>query len=283
MIRKINLPLVFCPNAYPGKEVKATPFPTRMKRNGERSTSVRRPLVPLLPNQVKALVKENKRKYDEGTTRLVELWDTNSYNGSSCYMDRSNEESVNLLASDEELSLKKHQENQTIGCVMIPKKIKIKLEEPTKFDMSLTDDDIVLMQLLEQELEEREARKQREDELIMGMMEATAGYPGSEEEVMPGVCHTEPEMGKVCVWCGEEPCEWTQVSTQIRGYYKVQVESGNPEEQAPPHNILRKRMYRKVAMICGFICRQKHPQCVQLGIHELAESPNRNYMGHMEF
>jgi hypothetical protein len=244
--------------------------------------SVRRPLVPLHPNQVESLVKEKKRKYEEYKVEPVDYWDTNSYNGSSCYMDRSDDESVNLLASDEELSVAKQQKTVTTGCVKIPKKIKIKLEEPKLFDSSSNDDDNVSMQLLEQELEERAARKKREEELIQGMMEATAGYPGSEEELTPGVGHAEPEMGTVCVWCGEEPCEWTQVSTRIRAYYKKQVESGDPEEQAPPHNILRKRMYRKVAMIRGFISRQKHPQCVQLGIHELSKSPDGNYMGHMD-
>jgi hypothetical protein len=67
------------------------------------------------------------------------------------------------------------------------------------------------------------------------------------------------------------------------GYYKVQVESVDPAEQTPPHNILRKCMYRKVAMTHGFICRQKHPHCVQLGIRQLSKSPDGNYMGQMDF
>ena len=67
---------------------------------------------------------------------------------------------------------------------MLPIEIDIELEVPSGFDNNhsskdLSDDDNVTFQLLDQELDEHEARKQQEEAIIKGLMEANAGYPGS--------------------------------------------------------------------------------------------------------
>jgi hypothetical protein len=62
------------------------------------------------------------------------------------------------------------------------------------------------------ELEEREAKRKIDEDMIEVMMKATDGYPGSMEVVMQEINPPQPEMGTVCVWCGEEACEeWTVV------------------------------------------------------------------------
>jgi hypothetical protein len=111
------------------------------------------------------------------------------------------------------------------------------------------------------------------------MMINTPGYPGSEELVQQEVNPSQPEMGTVCVWCGKEPCEWTEYSQAIREYYTYQVETSGPD-RLPPHNIMRKRMYRQVAMMQGFIRREEMPSCIHQGIRLLSPSPDGNYMGH---
>jgi hypothetical protein len=70
-----------------------------------------------------------------------------------------------------------------------------------------------MINLLEQELEERETKNRIDEHMIEDMiMKATAGYPGSKEVVTQEINPPQPEMGTVRVWCGEEPCEWTMVS-----------------------------------------------------------------------
>jgi hypothetical protein len=142
-----------------------------------------------------------------------------------------------------------------------------------------SDDDNVTINLLEEELQEREAKRKREEETIKVMMLNTPGYPGSEELVEQKVNPPQPEMGTVCVWCGEEPCEWTEYSQAIGEYYTYQVETSGPD-RLPPHNIMRKRMYRQVAIMQGFIRREKMPSCIHQGIRLLSPSPDGNYMGH---
>jgi hypothetical protein len=100
---------------------------------------------------------------------------------------------------------------------MIPVKIEIKLEVPTQivdkdaFTTQLSDHNNLTINLLEQGLEERDAkRKWDEKNMIEVMMKATAGYPESKEVVMQEINPPQPEMGTVCVWCGKEPCEWTE-------------------------------------------------------------------------
>jgi hypothetical protein len=56
------------------------------------------------------------------------------------------------------------------------------------------------------------------------------------------------------------------MSQRIAEYYKHEVETFGPDER-PPHNIMRKCMYRQVAVAQGFIKREKHPYCL-LGIRE---------------
>jgi hypothetical protein len=51
------------------------------------------------------------------------------------------------------------------------------------FPTQLSNDDNVTINLLEQELKEREAKKKCDDDMIKGMMEATAGSPGSKEKM----------------------------------------------------------------------------------------------------
>jgi hypothetical protein len=83
-------------------------------------------------------------------------------------------------------------------------------------------------------------------------------------------------MGTFCVWCGEESCESTEVLEQIHDYYRYQVEMIGPY-QLPPHNIMRKCMYREVVMSQGFISHEEHPYCIHLGIwRDLSPSPNGN-------
>jgi hypothetical protein len=110
------------------------------------------------------------------------------------------------------------------------------------------------------------------------MMVNTAGCPGGEEVVTQEVIPPQPEMGAVCVWCGKEPCEWTEYSQAIREYYTYQVETNGPD-QLPPHNIMCKRMYREVAMMQGFIRREEMPFCILQGVRLLSPIPDGNYMG----
>jgi hypothetical protein len=73
--------------------------------------------------------------------------------------------------------------------------------------------------------------------MIKVMVKATAGYPGSKEMVTQEINPPHPEMGTVCVWCGEEPCEWTEVSEPaICDYYKYQIETIGPDQLPPQHH-----------------------------------------------
>ncbi len=233
-----------------------------------------------------------KRNYDCLSSMLKEppkdQWDQNSYEGSSCYMSRSEDGSVNLLASDDNKENKKRISHGRSGKSIFTK-APIKQELPTHVvvDACVTtrlsddDNDNVTINLLEEEIEEREARRKSELEVVQSMMDRTAGYPGGEEprdDLEP--CPAQPEMGTVCVWCGEEPCEWVKVEFPIGEYYRLQVKTLG-QHNLPPHNIMRKRMYRQVAMEQGFVRREKLPHCIHLGIMTLSPSPDGNYMGHM--
>jgi hypothetical protein len=238
--------------------------------------------VPYSTARLAALERENQRIYEESLAQSKDPWDSNSYNGSSCYDDQS---SVTLLDSDDEKNKKDNKKGEKTRVAKRPIKIEIQVDAPTQpetssFPTQASDGDNVTINLLEQELEEREAKRKRDEDLIEVMMKATAGYPGSEEVVTQEINPPEPEMGTVCVWCGEEPCEWTVVSRRILDYYRYQVETVGPTDQLPPHNIMRKRMYRQVAMIQGFVRREEHPYCIHTGIRALSPSPDGNYMGH---
>jgi hypothetical protein len=98
--------------------------------------------------------------------------------------------------------------------------MEIKVKVPTQIDTStfttqLSNDDNVTINLLKQELEKRVAKRQRDDDMIKVMLRVTARYPGSKEVVTQQINPPQPEMGTVCVWCGEEACEWTEVSEPI--------------------------------------------------------------------
>jgi hypothetical protein len=145
--------------------------------------------------------------------------------------------------------------------------------------LSDDDNDNVTINLLEEEVEEREARRKSDNEVVQSMMNRTAGYPGGEEpQDVSESCPAQPEMGTVCVWCGEEPCEWVKVDFTIGEYYHFQVDALG-SHNLPTHNIMRsKHMHRQVAM--EQVRQEKLPQCIHLGIRALSPSPNGNYMGH---
>jgi hypothetical protein len=78
--------------------------------------SVWRPLVPYLPAKLAAMEREKKRKYEESLPKLRDPWDSNIYDGSSCYMSCSNEHSsVNLLASQDESKNNKEKKRGSNG------------------------------------------------------------------------------------------------------------------------------------------------------------------------
>jgi hypothetical protein len=243
---------------------------------------------PLRPtdNPAPALEKEKKRKA-ESLARPRDRWDSNSYNGSSCYMSRSgddgpNERSVNLLHCDDNNKENKKGEHSKVARIPTNIEVPTQLFDSGAFETQLSDgdgdggggDDDTMKQV-KQELKESEAKRAR----MMVMMNATAGYPGTEEVVTQEINPPQPEMGTVCVWCGEDPCEWSEVTDEVTAYHRLLVDTID-EDELPPHNILRKRMYRKVAMIQGFMARQEHEQCVHIGIHELSPSPDGYYMCH---
>jgi hypothetical protein len=121
---------------------------------------------------------------------------------------------------------KENKKGEQSKVVRIPIKIKIKLGVPTQIDVStfptqLSDGDYVTINLLEQELEELEAKSKLDDDMIKVMVKATAGYPDNKEIVMQEINPPQLEMGTVCVWCGEEPCKWTEVSEPIFDHYRV--------------------------------------------------------------
>jgi hypothetical protein len=240
-------------------------------------------------NALKREMKDSEKK--ESVARPKDRWDERSYNGSSCFMPSEDNESVNLLASDDE-----GKENKKVGHSsrsMIPAKIEIPTQTGSDFKTQLSNEDdsdddanneVAINELVEQTVEEeREAKRKRLDNetKVQAMMDATAGYPGEEEVETQEIDPPQPEMGTVCVWCGEEPCEWSDVSPTITEYYRHEVETYGPEE-LPPHNIMRKRMYKQVARAQGFVRREKHPYCVHVGIRALSPSPDGNYMGHMD-
>jgi hypothetical protein len=199
----------------------------------------------------------------------------------------STEQSVNLLASDDDntkIEEKSEEKSERKSLLTIPIEINIEKNLPPgivedEAPPQSSDDDNVTINLLEEELQEREAKRKREEEIIKVMMINTPGYPGSEELVQEEVNPPQPEMGTVCVWCGEEPCEWTRYSKAVTEYYTYEVETSGPD-RLPPHNIMRKRMYRQVAIMQGFIRREKLPFCIHKGIRVLSPSPDGNYMGH---
>jgi hypothetical protein len=126
----------------------------------------------------------------------------------------------------------------------------------------------------------RSTRRKHGDNIMWAMMKATVGLPGGKEMVTKKINPPQPEMGAVCVWCGEEPCEWwSEVTEQIRNYHRYHVEMIGPD-QLPPHNMMREPMHREMAMLQGFVRCEEHPYCIHLGIHNLSPSPDGNYMGH---
>ncbi len=111
------------------------------------------------------------------------------------------------------------------------------------------------------------------------MIRATAGYPGEAERVTQEIHPPQPAMGLVCVWCGEVPCEWSEVSKEVVEFHRhvlLTIRVG----ELPPPNVMRKRMYRQVAIMRGFVRREKHSDCVHQGIRNISPSPDGHYMGH---
>jgi hypothetical protein len=153
---------------------------------------------------------------------------------------------VNLLASDDDSHNKVNHKSEQSKVAMIPLKIEIKLEVPTQFDMStfftqLSDDDNVTINLLEQELKELDAKKKCDDNMTKGMM---GGYcwvsrQGGEDDAGNPTGNPPASSGNGgglgLVW-GEEPYryEWTEVYTQIRDYYRYQIETVGPDQLPPP-------------------------------------------------
>jgi hypothetical protein len=207
--------------------------------------------------------------------------ETESYCGSSIIMSRSDDDaSINLLASDDEKENKqKSQKQKSTG-----DKKDTKPKETTQLpdyecNKALSSDKESGDEMLEEELKEREARRKADDEVVQSMMTSTAGYPGGEEpEDVLDYKTAEPKMGTVCVWCGEEECEWVKLEFRVGEYYRYQVET--LPSPLPPPNIMRKRMYRQVAMVLGFVRREKHPHCIHLGIRSICPSLDGKYMGH---
>jgi hypothetical protein len=120
----------------------------------------------------------------------------------SCSED---EASINLLASDENSKENKKRSQH-------PGNSKVTKEQPTQLDVDdsetqLSNDDEDYDNMLEQELKEREARRKIDKEVVQSMMNRIAGYPGGKEpEDVLKPSPAQPEMGTVCVWCGEELC-----------------------------------------------------------------------------
>jgi hypothetical protein len=94
------------------------------------------------------------------------------------------------------------------------------------------------------------------------------GYPAKD----PG-----PQLDVVCPHCLESPCQWLRFGSSVRDYFQDRLDTIGPENM-PPNNIVRKQLYRQMAMMLGFIRREEHAWCVQTGIRVIA--PSDEYMGH---
>jgi hypothetical protein len=207
--------------------------------------------------------------------------ETESYCGSSYFMSRSDDDaSINLLASDDDKENKeKGQKQKKEGDKKTKKPKQTTQLHDNECNPTLSSDKESEDEMLEEELKEREARRKVDDEVVQSMMTSTAGYPGGDEpEDVLDSYTAQPKMGTVCVWCGEEECEWVKLEFRVGEYYRFQVET--LPSPLPPPNIMRKRMYRQVAMVLGFVRREKHPHCIHLGIRAICPSPDGVYMGH---
>jgi hypothetical protein len=86
-----------------------------------------------------------------------------------------------------------------------------------------------------------------------------------------------PQLDVVCPHCLESPCQWLRFGSSVRDYFQDRLDTIGPENM-PPNNIVRKQLYRQMAMMLGFIRREEHAWCVQTGIRVIA--PSDEYMGH---
>jgi hypothetical protein len=97
-------------------------------------------------------------------------------------MSRSKDGSVNLLASDDNKENKKRISHGRSGKSIFTKAIKQELPTHVVVDACVTtrlsddDNDNVTINLLEEEIEEREARRKSDIEVVQSMMDRTAGY-----------------------------------------------------------------------------------------------------------
>jgi hypothetical protein len=85
----------------------------------------------------------------------------------------------------------------------------------------------------------------------------------------------------VCKHCGEDPCVWLVSMENMRLYNESQHRS-LPEEDKPPNNICRKKVYWQMFLSMnngpiGRGVRVKLPKCVEEGARQMFPSPS--FMG----
>jgi hypothetical protein len=164
--------------------------------------SLRKPLVPYRQAQIAVLKREKEKKEKERLASPKDRWDDRSYNASSYFMSRSEDEPLNLLALDNEG--KENNMVEHLKVATIPTKIERPTQIGSNFKTQLSDDHdddankVTINQLIEQTVKEQEAKRNRldnEDTKLQAMINAIAGYPGEEEVDTQEINPPQPEMG----------------------------------------------------------------------------------------
>jgi hypothetical protein len=114
-------------------------------------------------------------------------------------------------------------------------------------------------------------------------IETTVKKEEMPEEVSKDMALAEVpfEKEEVCEYCGEKPCVWVAKKHDMV-FYDLNEHAHLPEEDLPPNNIRRKKLYRQMTLHIqeGHVrkgVRHELPTCVEIGTRELFPSPT--FMG----